>query len=585
MDRQVKARTARPGFGWVVLVIALGLPWGCEERTGGLDTSSRPGAVRMDKGPGVDSTQILERVAVDEAIQKIRQTSTAPVGPVNGAVSFSSQDVNRYTPDPVGAGIKDIQRAKQIRLSLQECVALALANNYKIKTEGYGPAVSATDILKAEAAFDAMYFADAQYEKKNQPTPVNNQSSDSDTRTLTTGLQKRLSTGATVTGRYSLVRLNNTSLEQGNIDPQYTSNFLVELRQPLLRNFGVDVNRSQIEVNKNVQKQDQYKYREAVRDTLQDVERAYWRLVQARRNVVIQRHLVAQTEETLEALLKRTTYDVYQIQPTRVKALLGTRRAEYVQVKNAVGDAEDQLKALLNDPSLNLGEDVEIVPTDIPTLGPLVMDRISEVQAALECRSEIHRAKLSIENLRINVAVARNQALPQFDMVFQYGINGLSDNPDNSFDQMSTSNYQDYLVGLSLQYPIGNRAGQAAVRKALLQRDQGLAGLKQVIENVILEVDVAVRNLQTSYFQVPPSKEAVQAAEENLAAIVARKVKLSPEFLEVQLSAQETLANARRALLAALVNYNVSIVQLERAKDTLLRYNNVTVDAEIATGK
>jgi len=78
---------------------------------------------------------------------------------------------------------------------------------------------------------------------------------------------------------------------------------------------------------------------------------------------------------------------------------------------------------------------------------------------------------------------------------------------------------------------------------------------------------------------------AVQAAEENLAAIVARKVKLSPEFLEVQLSAQETLANARRALLAALVNYNVSIVQLERAKDTLLRYNNVTVDAEIATGK
>lgn len=77
-------------------------------------------------------------------------------------------------------------------------MALALANNYKIKTEGYGPAIkAATDILKAEAAFDAVYFADAQYEKTNQPTPVNNQSSDSDTRTLTTGLQKRLSsTGA-----------------------------------------------------------------------------------------------------------------------------------------------------------------------------------------------------------------------------------------------------------------------------------------------------------------------------------------------------------------------------------------------------
>jgi outer membrane protein len=63
-----------------------------------------------------------------------------------------------------------------------------------------------------------------------------------------------------------------------------------------------------------------------------------------------------------------------------------------------------------------------------------------------------------------------------------------------------------------------------------------------------------------------------------LAAIIARKIKLSPEFLDVQLSAQETMANARRGLLAALVNYNISIVQLERAKDTLLRYNNVSLE-------
>lgn len=135
---------------------------------------------------------------------------------------------------------------------------------------------------------------------------------------------------------------------------------------------------------------------------------------------------------------------------------------------------------------------------------------------------------------------------PQFDMVFQYGVSGLSDNPDNSFDQMSTSNYQDYLVGLSFQYPIGNRAGQAAVKKAILQRDQGLAGLKQVIENVISGGGRGGAESSDVVFPGPPSKEAVQAAEENLSAIVARKVKLSPEFLEVQLAAQETLANARR---------------------------------------
>jgi outer membrane protein TolC len=532
------------------------------------------------KDRSLQTQQILEKVAVDQTLSVTSRPGISATGPFMGNITFTAKDIKRFTPDPIEIKLKDIERPQQIKLSLQDCVAKSLANNFKIKTEGYGPAISATDILKAEAAFDAVYFLESQFNKTDHPTIVRSQKDESDQRTLSSGIRKYLPTGAVLAASYNLVRLNNTTLEKANYDPTYTNNFMVELRQPLLKGFGLDYNRASIEYNKNQTKIAKYRFRRTVRDTLADVEKSYWQLIQARRDVVIQQTLVKQTEETLDTLEKRALYDVYGVQPTRVKALLGTRRAEYVQIKNTVKDVEDQLKSLMNDPDLNLGEDIEIIPSDYPTVGPVVVDRISEVQSALKCRSELEEAKLNIENFRINVAVMKNNSLPKFDLTFRYTINGMSDNPGNAFDEMTTSNFQDYFVGVSFEYPIGNRGPRAELKKAILQRDQAIAGLKQVIEGVILDVDVAVRNLQTSYHQVTPSKESVVAAEENLAAIIARKIKLSPEFLEVQLNAQETMANSRRVLLRALVNYNISIVQLERAKDTLLRYDNVEMQAE-----
>lgn len=574
------------GFAAALSVTFLAGVSGCEDRASSVQAQEGNGS-SAGKASQMDSVAILERVAVEQAITATTRTSTAPVGPTVGNVSISVDEIKQYTPDPTESGVKDIERPHQVRLSLQDSVSKALANNFRIKTQGYGPAISAMDILSAESAFDAVYFLDANWNKTDQPgLDTTNTALSSygggqgDERTMTTGLRKAMPTGAILTGAYNLTRVNNSQLDLANIDPVYSDSFLVELRQPILRGFGIDVNRAGIEVSKNNQKIAKYQYRRTVRDVLFDVEKAYWQLVQARRNVVIQKTLVQQTEETYKYLKQREDYDVYSVQITRVRALLGTRIAEYIQIKNSVKDAEDQLKTLLNDPELNLGEDIEIIPTDFPTLGPLVLDRVSEVQAALECRSELQESKLQIENARINVAVRKNQALPRFDMIFRYTLNGLSDNAGNAFDQLSTSDYQDYYVGISFEYPIGNRGPRAEQKKAILQRDQAIAALKQVIENVILEVDVAVRNLQTAYYQVPPSTEAVQAAQKNVEAIIARMTKLSPEYLDVQLNAQSTMADARRALLSALVNYNIAIVQLERAKDTILNYDNVAIQAE-----
>jgi hypothetical protein len=46
------------------------------------------------------------------------------------------------------------------------------------------------------------------------------------------------------------------------------------------------------------------------------------------------------------------------------------------------------------------------------------------------------------------------------------------------------------------------------------------------------------------------------------------------------LNARQSLAGARRAMLGAMVEYNISIVDLERAKGSLLQYHNVAIPSD-----
>jgi hypothetical protein len=53
---------------------------------------------------------------------------------------------------------------------------------------------------------------------------------------------------------------------------------------------------------------------------------------------------------------------------------------------------------------------------------------------------------------------------------------------------------------------------------------------------------------------------------------------LTPTFVQLKLDTQANLANAQRAESSALTNYNLAIVNLERTKGTLLRYNNILME-------
>ncbi len=95
---------------------------------------------------------------------------------------------------------------------------------------------------------------------------------------------------------------------------------------------------------------------------------------------------------------------------------------------------------------------------------------------------------------------------------------------------------------------------------------------------MVNEVNAAVRAIFTRFEQITTSFEASEASENNLRAMQARALTITPTFLETELNSVERLANDRTRLLQVIVDYNVQIVTLERAKGTLLEYNHVVID-------
>ncbi len=471
--------------------------------------------------------------------------------------------------------LRSIQRPRTVVLSLEDALHRTLANNHTVRVASYNPAISRSGLVQAEAVFDALYFMSLSNNNVDRPTGTQLIGTKSEQFDLSGGIRKLLPSGMQVSTSLSLQRQSSNNQFQV-IDPIYTSNFVGEFTQPLLRNAGIDFNRSQIRISQNDTKISRQAFKRQVRETLATVEQLYWALVRTRREVTIRARLLTEFEKIYDFLWQRRGFDTYQIQLSQTRANLEASRANFIFVVNEVYNAEDRLIAAMNDPELNLAEDIEIIPGDFPTTAPLEYDAVAVVQSALDNRSEVAEARLQIDNARIRVGAAKNQALPRLDLFFRYTVNGLGTNADDAFDEVTQTDFTEFLVGLDLEVPIGNRAAEAALRQAQLQHAQQIAALKAQIEQVILEVNVALRAIKTTYELIDPSLQEAEANEDQVASVIARAERKNFTALNQELGARNALAESRSALLRSLVEYNLSLIELERAKGTLLEYNNVS---------
>jgi outer membrane protein len=486
---------------------------------------------------------------------------------------------------------RSYSEADTIPLTLREVITRAVLYNSEVKVAGYDPAINASRTLEAEGAFDPSAFVTARMERNDpglsttsvEPNQIAGFLDKTKTDTVQAGFRQRLPWGGEGRIFYGLSR-NELSGIRGTPNAGrtafYQNQIQLELTQPLLQNYGRDVNAARIEIARVDQRISILDFRKTLEEQLSEVERAYWQLFQAVKIVEIQENLLADTIETYRVLYERWEkgLDASEIPVSQAHASVKSRQADLVRAKQSVRDLSDELKRRMNDPQFPISSDLVIYPSEEPLKEPVQFDYAAAIDAASYNRFELGQQRARIEQARIAERVAYNNTLPQLNFVTRFGFVGLGDTLGESTRNAHDFNSPSWSFGLEFEYPIGNRAALSILNRARLQRLQAIEQYRGLLAQVSQDVRVSLNDIQSNWHQSIARSQARMASTRQLSLIQKQQdlgEPITPPFIQVKLQAQEELANNAREEISALANYNIAIQRLERAKGTLLKYDNV----------
>ncbi len=489
---------------------------------------------------------------------------------------------------------------RKVELGLEECIQRALKNNLDLKIGQYDPAIQMTDVVQAEAVFDAVLFGSATHDSDDRGNVV----SDFFTQTVTTqngvetrkvaidpyvrthdtnyamGLRKLLPTGATVSIAQTLRRFRDlVDGDQVFFDPFYEYSLNVELRQPLLRDFGIDLNRAAINAAQNNFRISQLQFQILVINTVTEVENNYWTLSQARQQVMIFQDMIQQAEENLKRLEERQNYDVRVTIIARNASTLNRFRAQLVSATNAYLQRQDRLLESLNDPELPLDEQIELLLIDSPSSEKFELDRDKAIHTGLKMRPELAAQKIQLNTADLQIGVAENQVLPRLDLLLSNEFNGADTTTGGAWDEQNRLNTMNFRAGISFEVPLGgNRAAKANLKSAKLQKLQESLRLQGLRDQVITDVNITLHNLNSAFDELKARKDVVLSEQDTLNSYLIQEkanAVISADFLNRKIDTIERLSTALLSAIASQTNYNRAIIDANRAQGVLLRYNNI----------
>jgi len=468
-------------------------------------------------------------------------------------------------------------------LSLIDAIHLALSNNPEVRVAGYDPAISREDMVKAAAEFDYFITASMSYEKvdKRRATALLPGGQNRE-KVWSVGLKQKTITGADWSLAWTMTRAWDKP-QFYNVQPRYEPTLAFEITQPLLRDAWPEFNLADLKlarVNYNISAS---AFRQKVEEVVTTVISAYWDYLRAREDRDIQQRLLNETIDTRRKVATRAAEGLAStLQVDQIDASVASRQASLSSAEKAVIDARDALAVRLADAGINILSDYEIVPTTRLADTRVVLDPKDQLLTALRHNPLLEQARWAVESGAINVKVAENQVLPKLDLTATGSLQGLADHYHSSVEMLGNGDYASYSLGISLEYPLGNRERLADLRSARFLRFKAVATMQNVADQIAAAVKERIRQLDTTFDQVRAYEEGVKAARsyrDKLEITVSQELgkAMTPERLQLLLGAQELVANQERARLQALTDYNTAIIDLERVKGTVLELNRVRV--------
>ncbi|MGE4578618.1 MAG: TolC family protein [Desulfuromonadales bacterium] len=469
----------------------------------------------------------------------------------------------------------DVWAAPSRSLDLAQAQRLAIERNLDLKAQQLQHRASRALELKGFGLYDPR--AELSYTEGQGQEPLNLfytpsfRGAESRYRQLSFSLLQKLPTGADVGLIYTSRRQDDEPA--GAINPAFTGEAALTLRQPLLKNFGLLPTEQAIILAAReretsltdlllkashlvAQVRDTYFQALGVRETLHTREAS----------VALARRILAENKARVEAEV------LPQHEILEAEVGLNVRERELLEAQQAYRDALDELAVLVAaDASPELAE----TPLSVPALA---VDEEEGYRQALRRRPEIQRHLRQLEKLELEHTLAKNQQLPAVDLVASYGYKSLGDSFADSHDEMASGDFENWEVGLTLSYPLGNRAARYEAHRSALLRKSQAALLAQKKQEVRREIRQAARTLEVSRKKIEVTELGKALAEEKLSILLKRQEVGLATTRDV-LEGEEDLSLAHTEHTLALVDYNQSVTEYLRVTGMLLESQGIYVSA------
>lgn len=482
-------------------------------------------------------------------------------------------------------------------LSLQDCIELALQHNLDVQIERYGSEVARWSLAAAHGAYDPVFHLSATHNSLKSPALFAPRKFNPDfpyeltTDSVGAGFLGVLPSGLTyeLTGRSEFLDADTDF----NLDPdtaplfqngirrtnQYFLSAGITLRQPLLKDFWIDGFRQQIRVQRKNLKISELALRWRIMRTVTAVEQAYYELIFAREQVKVEERALELARQLLAETRTRVGLgDLPPLDEKQAEAQVEATHATLTAAQQLLSEQRNALIGLLSD-DFRAWADQAIEPAQSLPVLAAAPDRAASWQRAMSSRPDLLQFRAEVEKLDLNLRFHFNQLLPELDAVGSFGGRAAEATFGRALDTLNDGENPAYSYGLVLRVPLGNRTARSHYRATKAARQQAQLQFKKLEQTVLIEVDNAVKAVESAFQRVTSTRQARQFAE---TALQAEQEKLrngvSTSFIVLQF--QERLTAARTAEIRALADYNQALAQLALSEGSTLEKHGLTVEAK-----
>jgi outer membrane protein TolC len=480
---------------------------------------------------------------------------------------------------PVGRA--EIDYTNSLSLSLDDCIAMALEKNLDIRIRRLQPDIDTFSLESSLGAYDPSLALSASQRFNASPGSSDPNStrfgtgSDTYSERFSPTIDGRLPIGTSYSLGGALFRQSGTFFPTH----QYSSDLTLSVTQPLLKNFLIDANRRTIQVNKRTLKISELVFRHQMMRSISAVEQAYYELLFQRDNVTVQKASLRLAEQLLAENRRKVELGAMApLEEKQAQSQVAARKADLLSATVNLDAQMNRLKALLSDEFGDWAR-AQIEPLDrlLAVVHPFAIQ--TSWKEGLDSRPDLLQSKEILERQNIVLRYNKNQLLPSLDLQLTYGHSGFGTDTFGGLDGIRTGSGQTYSYGLVLRIPFSNKVAKNSYRASRKTKERMVLEHKQLEQQIIVEIDNAVKSARTSYQRIEATREARLYAE---AALEAEQKKYlngkSTSFFVLQL--QRDLTAARSTEIRSLADYNKSLSTLWLSEGSTLRRRSLEVVVE-----